>query len=132
MMLLRSVITFSLCLAYSIVLLHSVIPHHHHDSHEEAAAHHNMEHAAHHHDQQESNGHEHSMHFVHAEEFGNDLFSGRKISSPQSSVHFLIPIQFPDDQPQNEPVLFTPDKPPPDIEPHLPAALFRGPPALRV
>lgn len=63
---------FSLILAYSILLLHSIVPHHHHTNFEEALHHHHGENLHHPHEKS-SDDQGHTHHLVHSPEFGNSI-----------------------------------------------------------
>ncbi len=71
----KSLIFLSLLSAYLLMLAHSIIPHHHHESLLEAAEHHQQEQGDHHHHDRNSEGHDHTPHFVHSSDFGNGVFA---------------------------------------------------------
>jgi len=125
-----------LYLAYAILLAHALVPHHHHDSPQAAAYHHLYEHTDHHHDHEESQGHEHTAHFVHDAEFGSSLINPAPFFPDFSKT-------FPDHNPLNltrvfEPAFLTlvskhnhpPERPPGIVRGLYRVSSFRGPPSF--
>ncbi len=106
--------------AYLLMLAHSIIPHHHHETKEEADRHHQSEHTTHHHYGEESEGHDHSTHYVHPSHYEDFVvspcFKIKDISDFHLAITFIavLSVQY------SEPPLFDkaswfPDLPPPNL-----------------
>ncbi len=106
--------------AYLLMLAHLVIPHHHHETKEEADKHHQSEHTKHHHHGEESEGHDHSTHFVHPSHYEDYVVSAcfkiKDISSFHIDLAFLAvsSVLF-SETPIIDEVLWFPDLPPPNL-----------------
>ncbi len=129
----RFLIILPLMLAYLLMLSHDVIPHHHHDTLVEAAHHHAVEHDDHDHHDGDSEGHEHTMHLVHAPEFGSylpNISSSIQITSIVLE-HFLFNkmndlfSSIPSDKSS---IQWYEDNPPPLLNEKYSTFTFRGPP----
>ncbi|REK04642.1 MAG: hypothetical protein DWQ44_01435 [Bacteroidetes bacterium] len=130
----KHLIIFSLFLAYSLLLVHSVIPHHHHDTPQEAEHHHHSEHTDHHHDDgKESEEHGHTPHFVHSADFGNYILNP-SVSFPDfSKIHSDLLFVFTDLFVIKDEFSNIKRSSPPDCSPPLSSGLYstfslRGPP----
>ncbi len=129
----RVLILFPLMLAYLLMLSHDVIPHHHHETLVDAEHHHAIEHADHHHQDGTTGAHDHTMHFVHAPDFGSYLLTentsiDNTIITLWSSFTMNFENLFSSDQSDESPIQWYEDNPPPLLNQYNSSVDFRGPP----